>query len=77
MRSTNYGCLFIELPPPFFLMETRPFGVAAESVRSQLRFENGFHVNCEGRSGGLILLWNSEVDVQIQSYSRGHVDFLV
>lgn len=34
-------------------------------------------MNCEGRSSGLILLWNSEVDVQIQSYSRGYVDSLV
>ena len=64
-------------PSIVFLMESRLFGVAAKSVLSQLGFENGFHVNCEGRSGGLILLWNSKVDVQIQSYSRGHVDSLV
>lgn len=36
-----------------------------------------FAINSGGRSGDLGLVWKEEVDVEIRSYSRYHVDSLV
>ncbi|KAL5750383.1 hypothetical protein ACOSP7_024986 [Xanthoceras sorbifolium] len=32
------------------------------------------HVDCEGKSGGLILLWKEDLEVTILSMSMGHID---
>lgn len=41
---------------------------------------NGFHggvaIDCTGCSGGLALWWK-ELEVSLQSYSKGHIDVLV
>ncbi|KAL5779809.1 hypothetical protein ACOSQ2_010546 [Xanthoceras sorbifolium] len=64
-------------PDLVFLCETRLRGVWAEQIKRKLGFENGFHVNCEGKSGGLILLWNNLWDVEIKSFSKSHIDSFV
>lgn len=33
-----------------------------------------FVVNCNGKSGGLMLLWKEPIDITIFSYSSGHID---
>lgn len=30
-----------------------------------------------GRSGGLLLLWNKEINLEVLSYSSGHIDSLI
>lgn len=43
-------------------------------LKHQLGFTNGIMVGRVAMGGGLILLWRAELDVQIVSYSQGHID---
>ncbi|KAL5541131.1 hypothetical protein UlMin_043417 [Ulmus minor] len=57
-----------------FLCETRLTNSNSDRIRRLLRFNNCFPVNRHGTGGGLMLLWQNEWDVTIQSYSSGHID---
>ena len=48
-----------------------------ERIRNRLGFANGLCVPCVGRSGRLALLWTREVDIEIKSYSKNHIDIVV
>ncbi|KAF4370225.1 hypothetical protein F8388_007366 [Cannabis sativa] len=50
---------------------------ATESIRRHVNFQNSFHVDCVGKSGGLLLLWNQDWEVSVKSFSVGHIDALV
>lgn len=64
-------------PAIIFLMETRlphhKFGL----LKMQLGFCKGFMVERVGLGGGLISLWRDDLDVQLVSYSQGHIDVWV
>ncbi|XP_042972966.1 uncharacterized protein LOC122304767 [Carya illinoinensis] len=45
-----------------------------ESVRRKVGYECCFAVSCEGRSGGLAILWQKETKLSIQSFSKNHID---
>ncbi|KAK6143802.1 hypothetical protein DH2020_024150 [Rehmannia glutinosa] len=45
--------------------------------KERLGYDGLFIVNCEGKSGGLMLLWKTPLIVTICSYSLGHVDCIV
>ncbi|PON39195.1 hypothetical protein PanWU01x14_307060 [Parasponia andersonii] len=53
------------------------WGAAATIIKVIVVFSNSLHVDCVGRSGGLILLWNDVWDVHITSFSRFHIDAVV
>lgn len=38
-----------------------------------MNFNNRLAVICEGKSGGLALLWESNVDVSDQNFSQNHI----
>ncbi|KAL5538625.1 hypothetical protein UlMin_044504 [Ulmus minor] len=57
-----------------FLCETRLTNSNSDRIRRLLRFNNCFPVNRHGTGGGLMLLWQNEWDVSIQSYSSGYID---
>ena len=40
-----------------------------ERIKCRLGLANGLIVRCVGRKGGLALLWDREVDLEIKSYS--------
>ncbi|KAH9799959.1 reverse transcriptase domain-containing protein [Citrus sinensis] len=44
------------------------------NVRVELNFENCFSVSRNGLGGGLAMLWSSDIDVKIVSYSQHHID---
>ncbi|KAL5783938.1 hypothetical protein ACOSQ2_006330 [Xanthoceras sorbifolium] len=52
-------------------------GEWAAKIKVQLGFSGGLHVDCEGKSGGLMLLWNDAWDVSVLSFSRGHIDVVI
>ncbi|KAF4377212.1 hypothetical protein G4B88_009204 [Cannabis sativa] len=60
-----------------FLSETKLYGGWAEGIRRHVNFQNSFHVDCVGKSGGLLLLWNEDWEVSVKSFSVGHIDALV
>lgn len=64
-------------PGLVFLSETKLWGKEAERVKQFVGFDNGFHVDCIGRSGGLIILWRKTWDVSIRNYSRHHIDMVI
>ncbi|KAF4372682.1 hypothetical protein F8388_000849, partial [Cannabis sativa] len=64
-------------PSLVFLSETKLYGGWAEGIRRQISFSNSFHVDCVGKSGGLLLLWNDDWEVSVKSFSVGHIDALV
>ena len=48
-----------------------------EVVRIKLGFVGAFAVDPVGRSGGLVLFWKDEKEVEIQNYSRRHINAVV
>jgi hypothetical protein len=45
-----------------------------ENIRIRIGYNNMFVVDSIGRSGGLALFWNKEVDVEIKNYSQRHIN---
>ncbi|KAF4404587.1 hypothetical protein G4B88_005973 [Cannabis sativa] len=64
-------------PSLVFLSETKLYGGWAEGIQRHVNFQNSFHVDCVGKSGGLLLLWNEDWEVSVKSFSVGHIDALV
>ena len=63
-----------EDPNIVFLMETRLKLRNLEFLRVCLGMCGCFGVDRHGYGGGLALLWNSSVNLHIQSYSHHHID---
>ena len=64
-------------PKILFLMETKLDVRKMEFMRIKLRFKYCFTVPSLGRSGGLVLLWNDDIQVTIHNYSINHIDATV
>jgi hypothetical protein len=60
-----------------FLMETKCSRVCVEVVRVKLGFTRAFMVDLVGRNGGLALLWKDDSEVEIQNFSRRHINTTV
>ncbi|XVF72235.1 hypothetical protein PTKIN_Ptkin12aG0104100 [Pterospermum kingtungense] len=52
-----------------FLMETKREVMEIERLRVWLGFDSCSAVGCVGRAGGLALLWSSNIQVSVTSYS--------
>lgn len=48
-----------------------------ERLKFTLGFSGCLVVDCEGRSGGLVLFWRRESDLEILFYSKNHFDTCV
>lgn len=46
-------------------------------LKNRFNFSYVYCVTCTGRKGGLLMLWNSEVDLQLASFSRFHINMEV
>ena len=66
-----------EGPGLLFLMETKIAAKRVESLQNLLGFAGCFAVDSDGLSGGIGLFWTSEVQVDLQSFSSGHIDVMV
>jgi exonuclease III len=64
-------------PHLVFLIETKMMKNKVEFIRIKLGYDRMFVVDCKGRSGGLLLLWNSESHMEIQNFSRHHINAVV
>lgn len=42
-----------------------------------LKFDNCFIIGRSGMGGGLALLWTSKVKLEVQSYSKHHIDAII
>jgi hypothetical protein len=67
-----------EKKPNFlFLMETKSNKIKIEVIRGQLGYAGRFVVDSVEKSGGLALLWREVDELEIQNYSRRHIDAIV
>jgi hypothetical protein len=64
-------------PTLLFLMETKSRKNKMEGIRIKIGFEGLFVVDPVGRSGGLALLWKDSDDLEIQNYTRRHINAVV
>ena len=64
-------------PSLVFLSETRLSDKRAQDLKFRFGFSNAFGVKSEGLSGGLVLLWNNDSAVSLNSYSQSHIDVFV
>ena len=45
-----------------------------KKVKLKLGYVNGFYVQRQGRGGGLAMFWRKEVNLEIKSYSKYHIE---
>lgn len=46
-------------------------------AKGKIDFANGFYVQREGKGGGLAMFWRKEMNLEIKSFSRHHIDAVV
>ena len=57
-----------------FLIETKRKSNEMDFLRSRWKFDKCFSVNCLGRGGGLAMLWMNDVNLEIKSFYKYHID---
>jgi hypothetical protein len=58
-------------------METKCSKTRVEMVWVKLGFAGAFTIDPVGRSGGLALLWKEDREVEIQNFSRQHINAVI
>lgn len=48
-----------------------------ERSKNRIGFANGLIVPSVGRSGGIALLWKREINLEVKSYTRYHIDAVI
>ena len=69
--------LQLHRPQLLFLCEIKLLSRQANEECRRLNLDNCFAVNRIGMSGGLAMMWNSEITVNITSYSSHHIDAII
>ena len=64
-------------PKIVFLIETKSKKNRMERIKNRIGFANGLIVPSVGRSGGIALLWTREINLEVKSYTRFHVDAII
>lgn len=60
-----------------FFMKTKISSRHMEKVRRSCGFFNGIDVGSDGSRGGLCLAWRDGKNVQLQSFSKRHIDVII
>ncbi|XP_030945823.1 uncharacterized protein LOC115970311 [Quercus lobata] len=78
-RSVGMLCSLVRRwdPEVVFLSETKMMIAGVKKLKMKLGFVNGLYVQGKGRGGGLAMYWKKEVNLEIKSYSRHHIDAVV
>jgi hypothetical protein len=64
----------LEAPTLVFISETKIEATRAQNPTSRFGFAGCVHVASDGLSGGLVLYWSKEVEVELQKNSDQHID---
>jgi exonuclease III len=64
-------------PDILFLAETKMDDKRMVWFKSLLGFPNMVVRNCEGKSGGLALFWKKQINAELHSFSRYHIDIII
>ncbi|KAJ1436189.1 Endonuclease/exonuclease/phosphatase [Sesbania bispinosa] len=60
-------------PSIVFLSETKAAKDKIENLKRKLRFTSSFIVPSKGLSGGLDLLWNNSIEVDVHEYNQNYI----
>ena len=60
-----------------FLSKTKRNIAGMKKVKGKIGYVNGFYVQQKGKGGGLAVFWGKEVNLEIKSYSRHHIDAVI
>lgn len=66
-----------EAPDLVFLQKTKVSASYFITYMLSYGFPNCLAVHCEGKSGGLVLMWKKEIPVDILQYSKNHIHGLI
>jgi exonuclease III len=66
-----------EDPDILFLSKTKMDEKRMNLLKYRLGMANMVVKECEGRSGGLALMWKKHVDVELHNFSRNHIDVII
>ena len=64
-------------PTLVFLMETKFDVLEMDGVKRKIERQQGLVIPSIKKAGGLALLWRNSLQVDILSYSPGHIDAIV
>jgi exonuclease III len=64
-------------PNILFLLETKCQKNKLELLRVKMGYGGLFVVDPVGRSGGLVLFWRDDVNLEIQNFSRRHINSII
>ena len=64
-------------PSVLCILETQIEGMRVENLAGSLGFNKSFAVSSLGRSGGLGVFWNEEINLEIIGYSQCHIDAMI
>ena len=64
-------------PSILCVVETQVHKSRVECLAGTLGYDNVFAVSSTGRSGGLAIFWNSEINIDLLPYSQYHIDVIV
>ena len=64
-------------PTVFCVLETQLHKIWVERLAGRLGYDRSFAVSSTGRSGGLGIFWNNEINVTILPYSQYHLDAII
>lgn len=48
-----------------------------KNIKLKLGYVNGFYIQRQGKGGGLVMFWRKEVNLEIRSFSRHHINAMV
>ena len=60
-------------PTIVFLMETRAKEGKVEELRRGLKFDFKYSIDSDGLLGGLCLLWNKNIDIEVVTACRNYI----
>ncbi|KAG6624127.1 hypothetical protein CIPAW_16G004600 [Carya illinoinensis] len=60
-------------PKIVFLMETKQLTKKFDAIKRKLGFIGCFVVDARGCSGGLALLWNQDVNLEVLNFTQHHI----
>ena len=64
-------------PTVLCVLETQVNKARVEGLRHTLGYDKAFAVSSSGRSGGLGIFWNNNLNVEILPYSQNHIDAII
>jgi exonuclease III len=71
------NCQKLERADVLFLSETKSDEKKMRLLRVKLGLENMEVVDCEGRGGGLAVMWRRGINMELKSKSKNHIDLEV